>query len=101
MYAIDHGDEFPLQDQWADDLVSFGVLESEDFVSLAEDGGGVSYIFVPGPFDFDATRILVYEDPKHWEDFVIVGFVDAHTEFVEHDVFEQILADQLAAQSSP
>lgn len=101
IYAGDHDDEFPQQDQWVESLVSIGVLEPEEFVSPAEDGDGVSYVFVPGPFSFSPTQILIYENPKHFEDHVLVGFADAHVEMIDHEAFEQMLADQLAAQSSP
>ncbi|MBL4699513.1 MAG: hypothetical protein JKX70_11845 [Phycisphaerales bacterium] len=75
------------------------MIEPEFLVSPAEDGDGVSYIFVPGPFSFDSTQILIYEDPKHFDDGVLVGFVDSHVEMIDHETFERMLVDQLGAQN--
>ncbi len=101
IYAGQNNDMFPLQDEWAEVLLEVGLVDPEYLVSPAEDGDGVSYIFIPGINSFSATKIVVYEDPKHWEDFVIVGFADAHVEMIDHEAFERMLAEQLEAQSSP
>ena len=96
IYAMDHGDLFPDQDNWEQILLAQGSIGGTDpLVSMAEDGDGVSYIYVPGPFSFDSKQILVYEDPKHFEDGVLVGFADAHVEMVDHEIFERMLAEQL------
>jgi len=99
LYAGKNNDMFPLQDEWAVVLVELGMIEPEFLVSPAEDGDGVSYIFVPGPFSFDSTQILIYEDPKHFDDGVLVGFVDSHVEMIDHETFERMLVDQLGAQN--
>ena len=101
IYAGDHKDQFPEQDRWGEELVEARLIEAGMLISLAEDGDGVSYIFVPGPFSFDATQILLYEDPKHFQEGVLVGFADAHVEMIDHETFERMLAEQLATQSSP
>lgn len=87
---------FPTQEQWPDALFGLGVINADTMISPAEDGDGVSYIYVPGPFSQDANQILVYEDPKHFHDGVLVGFADGHVELVDHDIFEKMLADQRA-----
>jgi len=99
-YASLHNDIFPSQEQWPNALIDLGILETEMLTSTAEDGDGVSFIYVPGCLIFEATQILVYEDPKHWEEGVIVGFADAHVEIVPLDVFEKMIAEQLKARSA-
>ena len=94
----DQDEVFPTQEQWPDALVDLGLIMPDSLMSPAEDGDGLSYIYVPGPLSQDAFQILVYEDPKHFYDGVVVGFADGHVELVDHDVFERMLAEQLAAQ---
>ena len=101
LHAVENGDEFPAQEQWPDDLIAAGIIHNELMISPGEDGDGISSIYVPGPFTFDETQILIYEDLKHWpKEGVLVGFADTHVEFVPFDEFERMLAVQLA-QSPP
>lgn len=101
-YATDHDDDvFVSQELFPDTLLNAGCLREEMLVSPIAEEDTISYIYVPGPCEFDAKQILIYEDPSHWKDFVIVGFADAHVEHVDHEIFEKMLADQLAADSSP
>lgn len=99
VYSGNHAGEFPAEESWNDALIEAGLATPEDLVSFAEDGDGLSYIFVPGSFSFDSTQILVYEDPKHYQEGVLVGFADAHIKMIDHETFEQMLAEQLAAQN--
>lgn len=99
IYAGEHDDMFPDRDNWEQILLAQGLPGNDPLVSSAEDGDGVSYIFVPGPFSFDSTQILLYEDPKHFQDGVLVGFADTHVEMIDHETFELMLAEQLAAQN--
>ena len=98
VFADGHDDQMPTTEQWPGALIELGVIETEMLVSFADDGDGVSYIYMPGPNSFDETQILIYEDPKHWEEGVIVGFADGHVEVVPHEEFEIMLAEQLAEQ---
>lgn len=102
VYAHDHGGWFPSAAQWPDALIELGIIQPELLVSGVEDGDGVSYIYLPLPGVWsegeDENRIVIYEDPKHFEKGVVVGFSDARTEFVEHDEFERMLAEQLASE---
>lgn len=95
LYAGLNNDMFPSQDEWPEALVDLGIIEPEWLVSPEEDGDGVSYIFVPSPFSLDSTQILFYEDPKHFQEGVLVGFADAHVEMIPHETFERMLAEQL------
>ena len=99
LYAVDHDDLLPTKEQWPGVLIELGIIDAELLESRVEDGDGVSFIYVPGPNSFDETQILIYEDPKHWEEGVIVGFADAHVEIVPHERFEAMLAEQLASQA--
>lgn len=101
MYAGDHEWVYPSRDKWSESLIELGYREAEDFVSFAEDGDDASFVFVPGPCDSDSTKILVYENPDLFEDGVVVGFRDTHTETVTQETFERMLAEQLAAQEIP
>ncbi len=98
LFAWNNADQLPTQEQWPDALLELGIIDTEILVSRVEDGDGVSFIYVPGPYSFDETQILIYEDPKHWKEGVIVGFADAHAEIVPHEEFERMLAEQLALQ---
>ena len=104
VYAFEHDDQFPTQDQWPHELIELGIIESELLISPAEFEDHVSYHYVPstlGVFGGDIeTRIVIYEDPSHFEEGVVVGFADAQVRVIPHDQFEQMLADQLAEQSS-
>lgn len=99
IYATENNDMFPSQDQWPDILLELGLIEPELLVSRVKDDDSMSYIYVPGAVLFDSTQILIYEDPKHYEEGVVVAFADTHVEMVDHETFEQMLAEQLAAQS--
>jgi len=98
IYSTSHGDVFLAQEQFPSVLLEMGNIHKDDLVSPGEEDDEVSYIYVPGPCDFDDKQILVYEDPSHWEGSVVVGFADGHVEMIEHEDFERMLAEQLAAQ---
>ena len=95
MYAGDHEWVYPSRDQWSETLIASGYCQAEDFVSIAAEGDDVSFVFVPGPCDSDRTQILVYEHPGLFQKGVVVGFRDTHTEVVDHETFERMLAEQL------
>ena len=97
-YAGDHDDQLPTKEQWPEALIELGIIDTELLESKIENGDGVSFLYVPGPNSFDETQMLIYEDPKHWEEGVIVGFADAHVEIVPFEEFERMLAEQLAPQ---
>ncbi len=101
LYAQSNEDQFPAIDEWPTVLVDQGVIDEDVLISPAEDGDGVSYIYLGGENTFDAGQILIYEDQKHYIDGVLVAFADGHVEMVDHVTFEQMLADQLAGQPDP
>lgn len=101
VYADGHGDMFPTTDQWSVVLIDAGLIQSHLLESPAEDGDGISYIYLGGESTRDAMQILIYEDPKHFVLGVLVGFADGHVEMVDHGTFERMLAEQLAAQVDP
>lgn len=99
-FALDHGERFPTPIEWPDALINDGTIDEIMLTSPHEDGDGVSYIYVPGPFTSDETQILIYEDPKHWpKQGVLVGFADAHVEFVPFGDFDHMLAAQLESNA--
>ncbi|MCA9302583.1 MAG: DUF4190 domain-containing protein [Phycisphaerales bacterium] len=103
VYADNHDGSFPPVEGWEQALVDSGLIGQEILVSPREDGDGVSYIYLGGPHDYDASRIIVYEDPKHGEYIgVVVGFADGHTETISPRIFEEMLAEQVdAAEAQP
>lgn len=101
VYAARNNDYFPSKDQWESDLITAGYIEPPDTISMASDGVEESYFLVATYNDFSPTDILIYENPKHYEEGVLVGFVQGHVEMVDHEVFEQMLADQLAQDPQP
>jgi hypothetical protein len=101
LYAVANGERYPEPQDWPGALIEFGLLDEDSMESSAEDGDGVSYIYVPGPFSFDPNQIIIYEDPKHWPDAgVYVGFADNHVDVVDHVTFNRMLDGQLSATES-
>ena len=101
VFSGNRDDLFPTAEEWPSALIKLGYIEPEQLVSRVENGDGVSYIYVPSSHklfegDFE-NRIVIYEDPKHFEEGVVVGFADAHVEVIEHEEFERMLAEQLAS----
>jgi prepilin-type processing-associated H-X9-DG protein len=101
IYATNNDKKFPTKEQWPDALIELNMVDPDFSDWTDRDGDGVSYVYLPGQIYLNATKMLVYEDPKHWGSGVLVGFADGHVEMIDHETFEQMLADQLAAQSSP
>ncbi len=95
IYSSNHNDVFPSEDQFPEALLELGYIDDDQLVSPVEIDDPISYIYVPGPSGFNAKRILIYEDPTHWNDFVIVGFADAHVEKLDHATFNRMLAEQM------
>lgn len=94
VYAGDNNDQFPPQDQWPDAVIDLGLIEPGLFVSPLEDGDGISYIYLSGENTFDADQIVIYEDPAHHPQNVLVGFADGTVSFIPHADFQQMLEDQ-------
>lgn len=101
IYATNNNDQFPPVDLTFDILLDQGLIESELLVSPLEDGDGVSYILVGvEELSFNATEIIAYEDPKHWDAGVSVLFADMRVEMVPHLDFQAMLAEQEAQMSN-
>lgn len=99
-YAENTDGMYPTTAQWPSVLQESGYIEQDLLVSPVEDGDGISYIYVSGPYTNSRTQILIYEDPKHWpKQGVLVGFADAHVEFVPFEDFERMLAAQLESNA--
>lgn len=95
LYTGDNRDQKPSQDEWPTRLIEQGALHSPEFlVSSREDGDGISYIYRSVFTPWDETSIMLYEDPKHWKQGVIVAFGDAHVEVISHDEFQRRLTEQ-------
>lgn len=94
LYAQDHNDQFPPQSQWPDVVIDMGLISPEVLVSPLEDGDGVSYIYLGGSYSQNSLQIVLYEDPKHTEDRVLVGFADGHVEEMFHNELNQLLNEQ-------
>ncbi len=102
LYAKNNGGAFPNAEQWPSVLIENGRIEEILLYAPNEQSNEISYVYVPGQTLNDKTQIIVYENPEHWPARgVIVGFADGHVEVLKHDVFERMLAEQLATQSSP
>lgn len=103
VFASDNKDLFPASENWPDELISAGIIDPALLLSGVEDGDGVSFIYLPFPKRWSGdnleNRIVIYEDPKHFKEGVVVGFADTRTEFVPHAEFERMLAEQQASQA--
>lgn len=87
--------QFPqTADDWQQNLIDAGLVPAEMFTSPYTDGLGDDYFFVPGGRDdFDASRVVVYEDPAINLEGTVIGFADGHTEFVDQATATQILSN--------
>jgi len=103
VYALDNcannnGDRYPVREEWPEILIDDGYIEREMIEYTDIDRDGLAYLYpVTGTVRGQRT-ILLYEDPKHWDEGVIVGFADNKVELLDHAVFERMLAEQLASQ---
>jgi hypothetical protein len=96
-YAEHNDNRFPKKDLWPDILFDHGYLEDSLFEYVDLDGDDDAYIYLSNQIVNDKDSIVLYEDPKHWDEGVIVGFADAHVEFMSFVDFERVLAEQLAS----
>lgn len=94
VYAEEHNGQFPAPSQWPDAVINMGLISPEVLVSPLEDGDGVSYIYLGGAYSQDSLHVVLYEDPNHTENRVLVGFADGHVEEMTHDELNQLLAEQ-------
>jgi len=101
IYAKNHRDNFPDQGEWQDVLISTGLIEAGLVVSPLSDGGEASYILAARSNSFDPTELMLYENPKHDPEGVLMAYMDGRVELLDHDVFEQMLAAQLAKDPQP
>jgi hypothetical protein len=89
-------------DGWQQNLIDTGFLAPGIFVSPRTDGLGDDYFFVPGGRSgFDATRMLVYEDPALDPDHTLIGFADGHVERVEQARAMQMLGRLTLPDGTP
>jgi len=83
------------QEDWPRLAVEQGLIDPRTLVSPREDGDGVTYTYIASFDVWNETSIMMYEDPDHWDQGVIVAFGDAHVEVLPRDEFERRLAEQL------
>lgn len=99
-YALANDGAYPAQDGWSAVLIDGGFIFEESLTSKVGDvdGDGVMYIFLPEGYESTAAQIVIYEDPDHYPDEVVVGYADGSADHVSKDEFDLMLADQLAEQ---
>lgn len=99
LYTSANQQALPTSDGWMNELGATGFLWGGVPVSPAEDGDGESYIYVRPANTMDGiafpwTTIVFYEDPDHFEDFVLVAFADGSVRRVPKEEFETMLREQ-------
>jgi len=99
-FALANEGEHPDADDWSAVLVDGGYIFEDSFNSKVGDvdGDGVFYIFLPEGYESTAAQLVIYEDPDHYEEWVVVGYADGSADSVLKDEFDQMLAEQLAEQ---
>ena len=87
--------QFPqTADDWQQNLIDANLVPADLFTSPYTDGLGDDYFFVPGGRDdFDASRVVVYEDPALNPDWTLIGYADAHVDLVDQRQSMQILSN--------
>lgn len=90
IYADNHEGQFPERDRWPDDLIDEGYINPE---MLSPPLGG-TYTLVTMPRDLDASQMVLYENPDHFDTGVNVVFADTSAQHLPHAEFERLLAQQ-------
>lgn len=90
-FAMNNDGQYPTAADWPDALIDGGYLEADVFVSPMEDTDEISYIYLANGNPNDPNRILIYEDPNHFEFNVLVGFADGTVREIPKDQLEQLL----------
>lgn len=94
-YAGNHDGQFPPRDRWPETLIDEGYIAVE---ILSSPLGG-EYTLVTMPQELDATVLVLYENPDHFETGVNVVFADTSVGHLPHAEFERLLAEQNQSQS--
>lgn len=96
-------DQFPqTATDWQQNLIDGGYALPGDFVSPYTDGIGDDYFLVPGGRnDFDASHIVVYEDPTNDPFGTLIGYADANVEWIEQAQSMQILSNLTLPDGTP
>lgn len=103
VYSDSHSGAFPDNaDTWEQTLVDSGYLTADMFVSPRSDGIGKDFFYVPGlTNNFDATQVVVYEDPSLDPDETLIGYADCHIENVPQAEALRILAGLTLPDGTP
>lgn len=96
VYAENHDDTLPSAEMWPEVMLESGLLTSDDLESSFKDAPGPAYIYLEGAQLWDADQIIMYENPEHWNDVVLTGFADGRVEYLSHEEFQRLLAEQTA-----
>tara|TARA_R110002072_G_scaffold42064_9_gene117779 strand:+ start:63980 stop:64663 length:684 start_codon:yes stop_codon:yes gene_type:complete len=101
-YALANNGAYPAQNGWEGQLIDGGFVFEESLTSRVGDvdGDGVIYIYLPEGYASTASQLVVYEDPEHYEDWVVVGYADGSTDSISLSELNLILAEQIPEQSS-
>jgi len=99
-YALANEGEYPEADDWSAELIHGGFIFEESFISKVGDvdGDGIIYIYLPEGYESAAAQIVIYEDPDHYEEWVVVGYADGSADRVSKKEFDLMFAEQLAEQ---
>lgn len=93
-YNLNH-EAPPQADTWQQALIDEGLGTADEMVSPASDGDNVEYVLVPASeISFHREIVLVYEDPDHHAEEVVVLFHDLHVESVPRQLFEELASAQ-------
>jgi len=101
--ANNNNGQFPdSADGWQQRLIDTGFVTPDMFVSPRTDGVGDDYFYVPGyTDDFDATGVLIYEDPDLDPDGTLIGYRDSHVEYVPQTQATRILSALTLPDGTP
>ena len=81
-------------DNWQQNLLDADYAVPGMFTSPYTDGLGADYFFVPGgKNDADEARVVVYEDPALDKRGTLIGYADAHVEYVDQEEAIEILSN--------
>ncbi len=99
-YALANDGAYPAQSDWEAQLIDGGFVFEESLTSRVGDvdGDGIIYIYLPEGYASDASQLVIYEDPDHYENLIVVGYADGSTDLISLTELNLILAEQLPEQ---
>lgn len=97
IYAENNREHYPPTEGWENIILKLGLVDARLLNEQQAQSPISSIVFLGGFRTMDTKQIVVYEllEPRAaWG--ITAGFADGHVERIENEVFDRMLAEQLA-----